>query len=148
MLTRWDPWREMEGLQRGINRLFDESSSARTQGQEGAAGAMWAPAVNTYEDKDAFLLSCDLPGMDQKDVKLNLDNNMLTISGTRKLEHEDKRENYQRVECFFGTFSRSFTLPATVDAAKIDASMENGVLTIRLPKQEESKPKQIAIKVK
>jgi HSP20 family protein len=147
MLKRWDPFREMEGLQRGINRLFDDASSARAQGQEGA-GAMWAPAVNTYEDKEAFLLSCDLPGMDQKDVKLNLDNNLLTISGTRKLEHEDKRENYQRVECFFGTFSRSFTLPATVDAGKIEASMENGVLSIRLPKQEESKPKQISIKAK
>jgi HSP20 family protein len=147
MLARWDPIREMEGLQRSINRLFDDASSARRQGQEGAT-AMWAPAVNTYEDKDAFLLSCDLPGMDQKDVKLNLDNNMLTIFGTRRLEHEDKRENYQRVECLFGTFNRSFTLPATVDAGKIEAKMENGVLKIRLPKREESKPKQIDIKVK
>jgi HSP20 family protein len=147
MLVRFDPFSEMDSLQRSINRLFDDASTTRRPGRE-AADAVWVPAVNTYEDKDAFLISCDLPGMDQKDVKLNLDNNTLTISGTRKLEHEDKRENYQRVECVFGTFSRSFTLPATVDGGKIEASMENGVLTIRLPKREESKPKQIDIKIK
>lgn len=147
MLVRFDPFSEMDSLQRSINRLFDDAGTARRPGRE-AADAVWMPAVNTYEDKEAFLISCDLPGMDQKDVKLNLDNNTLTISGTRKLEHEDKRENYQRVECLFGTFSRSFTLPATVDSGKIEASMQNGVLTIRLPKKEESKPKQIDIKIK
>ena len=147
MLVRFDPFSEMDSLQRSINRLFDDAGTARRPARE-AADAVWMPAVNTYEDKEAFLISCDLPGMDQKDVKLNLDNNTLTISGTRKLEHEDKRENYQRVECVFGTFSRSFTLPATVDSGKIEASMQNGVLTIRLPKKEESKPKQIDIKIK
>lgn len=146
MLVRWDPFSEMDSLQRSINRLFDDAGPSRRQAREGAE-AMWSPAVNTYEDKDAFVLSCDLPGMDQKDVKLNLDNNMLTISGTRKLEHEDKRENYQRIECVFGTYSRSFTLPATVNTEKVEASMKNGVLKIRLPKREESMPKQIDIKV-
>jgi len=146
MLVRWDPFSRMDSLQRSINRLFDDVSS-RGRDERQAADAVWEPPVNTYEDKDAFLLSCDLPGMDQKDVKLNLDNNMLTISGTRKLEHEDKRENYQRIECVFGTFSRSFTLPATVDTEKVEANMKNGVLMIRLPKREESKPKQIEIKV-
>ena len=145
MLVRWDPFGEIDTLQRGINRLFDDAASGRRERREGTE-AMWAPAVNTYEDKDAFVLSCDLPGMDQKDIKINLDNNTLTISGTRKLEHEEKRENYQRVECVFGTFSRSFTLPATVDTDKIEANADKGVLKIRLPKREESKPRQIAIK--
>lgn len=145
MLVRWDPFTEIDSLQRSINRLFDESGSARKQ-PGGAGDAVWAPAVNTFEDKDAFLLSLDLPGMSQKDIKINLDNNTLTISGTRKLEHEDKKENYQRIECVFGTFSRSFTLPATVDVEKIDAKVDNGVLRIRLPKREESKPRQIEIK--
>jgi HSP20 family protein len=145
MLVRWDPFGEIDTLQRSVNRLFDDAASGRRERREGTE-AMWAPAVNTYEDKDAFVLSCDLPGMDQKDIKINLDNNTLTISGTRKLEHEDKRENYQRVECVFGTFSRSFTLPGTVDTDKIEANVEKGVLKIRLPKREESKPRQISIK--
>lgn len=147
MLVRWDPFSEIDTLQRSINRLFDDAGTARRQRRE-AADAVWAPAVNTYEDKDAFLLSLDLPGIDQKDVKINIDNNTLTISGTRKLEHEEKKENYQRIESLFGTFSRSFTLPATVDAEKIDANVDSGVLKIRLPKREESKPRQIEIKVR
>jgi HSP20 family protein len=145
MLVRWDPFSDIDTLQRSINRLFDDAGSARKE-RPGSADAVWAPPVNTYEDKDAFLLSCDLPGMDQKDIRINLDNNTLTISGTRKLEHEEKKENYQRVECVFGTFTRSFTMPATVDAERIEANMVNGVLKIRLPKREESKPRQIAIK--
>ena len=144
MLTRWDPFREIDSLQRGINRLFDEAGSTRRD----VSDAVWVPAVNTLEDKDSFTISCDLPGMEQKDVKVNLDNNVLTISGTRTLENEEKRDNYQRIECACGTFSRAFTLPRTVDEGKIEANMEKGVLKIRLPKREESKPKQIAIKVK
>jgi len=147
MLTPWDPFSQMNTLQRSINRLFDEAGQGRTQGRE-APDAIWAPAVNTYEDKEAFVLSCDLPGLDQKDVNLKLDRDTLTISGTRKLEHEDQKENYQRVECVFGTFSRSFTLGPTIDVDKIEAHMENGVLKIRLPKREESKPKQISIKAR
>jgi len=147
MLVRWDPFSEIDSLQRGINRLFDEAASGRqTKGKP--TEALWAPTVNTLEDKDAFLLSCDLPGVDQKDVKLSLDNDTLTISGTRKLEHEEKKQNYQRIESYFGAFARSFTLPAVVDPAKVEANMENGVLKIRLPKREESKPKQIEIKGK
>ncbi len=147
MLMRWEPFSEVDALQRSINRLFDEAFSGRRVRQEGGE-AMWTPPVNTYEDKDAFTLYIDLPGVDQKAVKLNLDNNTLTISGTRRLEHEEERENYQRIESVYGNFSRAFTLPATVDTDKVEAHMENGVLTIRLPKREEVKPKQIEIKGK
>ena len=147
MLTRWDPFSQLESLQRGINRLFDDAAVGRSK-RQGTDEVIWAPAVNTYEDKNEFVLFCDLPGVLQKEVKLKVENDILTLSGTRKLDHEDKRENYQRIECVFGTFSRSFTLPATVDPGKIDASMNKGVLTIRLPKREESKPKQIEIRGK
>jgi len=147
MLVRWDPISDIDTLQRNINRLFGDVSSSRRERQEGA-GAMWTPPVNSYEDKEAYTLTCDLPGMNQKDVKVNFDKDTLTISGTRKLEHEDKRENYQRIECAFGTFSRSFTVPATIDSETIEANMENGVLKVLLPKREESKPKQISIAVK
>lgn len=147
MRVRWDPFSDIDSLQRSINRLFDDAgSSGKSRGE--TADAVWAPPVNTFEDKDAFLLALDLPGLAQKDIKINLDNNTLTISGNRKLEHEDKKENYQRIECVFGTFSRSFTLPATVDAEKIEANMDSGVLRVRLPKREESKPRQIEIQAK
>lgn len=144
MLARWNPLSEMDSLQRSVNRLFDDAVSEGRQGRR--ADAMWVPPVDIYEDKDAITLLCDLPGMDQNDVKLNLDNNILTISGTRKAANEENRENYQRIECVSGPFNRSFTLPATVDAEKVEADMDRGVLKIRLPKREESKPRQIAIK--
>jgi len=145
-MIRWDPVQEMDLLQRDINRLFNDTTAPRRE-RSGSAEAMWAPAVNSYEDKDAFTLSFDLPGIDPGDVKVNLDKDVLTIAGTRKLENEAKRENYQRIECAFGSFSRSFTLPATVNAERIEARLENGVLKVRLPKREESKPKQIDIRV-
>jgi len=145
MIVRWDPFREIDSLHRGINRLFDDASSSK-RGKADAQDAVWAPAVNTLEDKDAFLLSCDLPGMRQEDVKLSLDSDTLTVSGTRRLEQEDRRENYHRIESVHGAFSRSFTLPSIVDTEKVEAHMENGVLKIRLPKKEESKPRQIAIR--
>lgn len=147
MLVRWNPLSEVDSLQRRINRLFEDADSTTKEGR-GTPDAVWAPAVNSYEDTDAFLLSCDLPGMDQKDIRINLDNHTLTVSGTRKLEHEEKKENYQRIECIFGTFSRSFALPATVNVEKIEATMDCGVLKLRLPKREESKPRQIEIKAK
>jgi HSP20 family protein len=147
MMVRWSPLSEFDTLQRNINRLFNDVSSSKSERQEGP-DAMWAPPVNTYEDKEGYTLYCDLPGMNQKDVKVNLDKDTLTISGTRKLENEENRESYQRIECAFGTFNRSFSLPGTIDSEKIDANMENGVLKVRLPKREESKPKQISISIK
>lgn len=144
MMVRWDPVRELDALQQDVNRLFTDAFAGR-RGRRGETDALWTPAVNAFEDKDAFVLSCDLPGLTREDVKLNLDNSTLTVSGTRKLEHEDNREGYQRVECVFGAFNRSFTLPSTVAAEKVEASMEDGVLRIRLPKREESKPRQIEV---
>jgi len=109
---------------------------------------MWAPPVNTYEDNEGYTLFCDLPGISQEEVKLSLDAETLSISGARKLDHESRREVYTGIECAFGTFARSFTLPGIVDVDKIQATMKNGVLKIHLPKREESKPRQIEIKVR
>jgi len=147
MVLRFDPFGEMSTLQRSINRLFDDAGTGRGKGAP-APVAVWTPAVNTYEDKDGFVLTCDLPGLDQQDVNLKLDNHTLSITGTRRLEHEKNRESYHRVECVFGTFARSFSLPAEVDTARIEASMKNGVLTVRLPRREETKPKKLDIQIK
>jgi len=146
MLVRWNPLRELDSLHSEIDRLFGESSQARATGR--GELAVWTPNVDIYEDKEGIAISVDLPGIVQKDVRLNIDNNVLTLSSDRKLEHEDKKDNYHRIERFYGTFSRSFSLPNTVNTEKVDAHMENGVLKIYLPKREEAKPKQIEIKVK
>lgn len=147
MLVRWDPFREMETLHGEIERLFDQAlGRPLLRGEE--RGAAWMPNVDIHEDKDGINISADLPGMTQKDVQVNIDNNVLTLSGERKLDREDKRDNYHRIERFYGKFSRSFSLPNTVDTDKVEAHMENGVLRIHLPKREEAKPRQIEIKVK
>jgi len=147
MLVRWNPLRDLESLHGEIDRLFDEAvGRPLTRGETRAP--TWVPTVDIHEDPDGINISADLPGMTQKDVKLNIDNNVLTLSGERKLERENKKENYHRVERYYGNFSRSFSLPNTVNTEKVEAHMDNGVLKIHLPKREEAKPKQIEIKVK
>jgi HSP20 family protein len=148
MLVRWNPFKELESLHSEIDRLFGESFPSRTGGRGEIAGFGWTPHVDIFEDREAIDITVDLPGIEQKDVKLNIDNNVLTLSGERKLERENKKDNYHRMERFHGTFSRSFSLPNTVNAEKVDAHMEHGVLKIHLPKREEAKPKLIDIKVK
>jgi len=146
MILRWGPLSDIHALHRGANPASRDATSGRPQTE--AANAMWAPPVNTYEDNEGYTLFCDLPGIAQEEVKLSLDEEILSISGTRKLDHDNRREIYTGIECAFGTFARSFTLPAIVDAEKIQATMKNGVLKIHLPKREESKPKQIEIKIR
>lgn len=144
-LINTDPFREFMELQRDLNRLF-EGSLPRTS-QEGTAINAWMPAVDIYEDTDAFLLKVELPEVNKDEVKVNLDDNRLSISGERKVEHEDKREGYHRVERSYGQFYRSFTLPPNVNAEAISAEFKDGVLRLTLPKREEAKPKQINVKV-
>jgi HSP20 family protein len=106
----------------------------------------WVPAVDIYEtDAHELMIKAELPEMKREDIGVTFENNVLTIRGERRLEQEAKRENFQRMERQYGTFSRSFTLPATVDGSKISASYKDGVLTIRLPQREEARPKQIAV---
>lgn len=139
-----DPFRELFDLQRDINQLFDASFSAP---REDVALKAWTPAVDVYEDENAFLIKLELPEVNREDVKVSLNENTLSISGERRVENEQKRENYHRVERSYGQFYRSFTLPPNVDTADIKAEFKDGMLRLTLPKKEEAKPKQIEVKV-
>lgn len=138
-LVRWNPFGDLENIHRAMDRYFEGS------GFEGEAH--WTPRVDIFEDDKAYNISVELPGMDQKDVHVNLENKVLSISGERKLEQEKKKDGYARVERFYGSFSRSFYLPDGVDQEKIEAKMDKGVLHVALPKSDEVKPKQIEVKV-
>jgi HSP20 family protein len=129
-----------------MNRLFHDFWGGRSAADEALACA-WTPAVDILEEEDAYTVSMALPGLSQGDVKVGIENNTLTISGERKLDKEDKRDDYARIEQFYGTFSRSFTLPNTIDASKVEAHMDKGVLKVVLPRREEARPKSIEVKV-
>lgn len=144
MLVRWDPFKEIERLQKEINRIFDNSMNTN---KEHAMG-VWYPAVDIYEDPERVVISADLAGIDPRDVELNIEGDTLTIKGERKFEHEDKKDNYVRVERAYGTFMRTFTIPEYVDKDKISAEYEKGMLNITLPKKPESQPKKIKVSVK
>ena len=144
MMNR-DPWNELFDLQTSINQLFDQSFGQSSQ--TGAALNTWTPAVDVYEDENAFLIKVDLPEINKEDVKVNLNENVLALTGERRFEHEDKREGYHRVERTYGQFYRSFTLPPNVNTEAISAEFRDGVLRLTLPKREEAKPKQIEVKI-
>jgi HSP20 family protein len=140
-LVRWDPARELATMEIDrLNRMFSE-----LWGGEGL-GRGWAPAVDIYETEDRELvLKAELPDMKREDIHVTFENNVLTIKGERKLAEDVKRENVQRMERYYGSFTRSFTLPATVDGTRITAAYKDGVLSIRLPQREEARPKQITV---
>jgi HSP20 family protein len=142
MLTRWEPFRDLARIQDEMSRLFGEERLLR-QGES----VGWTPACDIYEDEDGVTLRFELAGVDPKTVDIQFENGVLTIRGERKLERADKRENYHRVELAYGTFTRSFSLPATVDPEKIHAESKDGVLSVRLPKKAEAKPRSIQVKV-
>ena len=144
-LMRVDPFRELFDLQRSINELFD--SSMNQSADEGSALSTWTPVVDVYEDNDSFLIKVELPEVKREDVKVNLNDNILSLTGERRFENEDKREGYHRVERSYGQFYRSFTLPPNVNAEGINAEFKDGVLRLTLPKKEEAKPKQIEVNI-
>lgn len=141
-IVSYDPFRNVRTLQNEINRLFDAD-------RDDGVGSMapWALKVDIKEDQDHIMLKADIPGMKQEDISVNVENNTLTISGERKFEQEEKRDDYHRVERSYGRFSRSFQLPNTTDLSKIDADYKAGVLTVTLPKLPEAKPRAIEVKV-
>lgn len=140
-----DPFREFVQLQHDINRLFEGNVSKTSQ--DDVALNAWTPAVDIYEDTEAFLVKIELPEVPKEDVKVSLDDNKLSISGERKFENEDRREGYHRVERTYGQFYRSFTLPPNVNVEAIGAQFKDGVLRLTLPKKEEAKPKQIDVQI-
>jgi HSP20 family protein len=150
-ITRWEPFRELTTLQDRMNRLFQDTwtNPGRTAAQEGEAllSGSFVPPVDVYEDDHNITLKMEVPGIDQKDIDIRLENNVLSVCGERKPEKEEKEENFQRVERRYGAFTRSFTLPNTVDTENVSADYENGVLKVSLSKRAEAKPKQIKINI-
>lgn len=142
MTTRWEPFREIARLQDEMSRLLENRYS-----YNGTESVGWAPSVDIYEDEDGVTLRAELAGVDPAGVDVRFENGVLTLRGERKLDKEDKRENYHRVELAYGTFTRSFALPGTVDAEKIRAESKNGILSIFVPKRAEAKPRAIQVKV-
>ena len=141
-IVRWEPARELASMEIDrLNRMFSDF-----YGETFSRG--WVPAVDIYEtDQHEVVLKAELPDLKREDINLTFENGVLTLRGERKFEQEVKKENFQRIERHHGSFSRSFTLPNTVDAGQISASYKDGMLTIRLPQREEAKPKQIAVNV-
>src|SRR5579872_4633108 len=144
VLTRWDPFREFSTLQDRMNRLFQQSYG---DNQEALTTSTFAPAVDVYEDQNNITLKIEVPGIEEKDIDVRIENNTLTVHGERKFEKEEKEENYRRVERQYGSFTRSFTLPNTVDSESVSANYDKGVLKIKLAKKAEAKPKQIKVNV-
>lgn len=144
-LVRFSPSSELRRMQREIDRLFDDVFPTRTENGEGTA-AVWAPRADVSETEDAYVLHLDAPGLKKDDFNISWQDGVLTVSGDRKWEDNEERENYVRIERSFGHFFRSFTLPNTVKSDGITGSYNEGVLTIRVPKAEESKPRRIEIK--
>ncbi|MEX0601940.1 MAG: Hsp20/alpha crystallin family protein [Bacteroidota bacterium] len=154
-LIRWNPTRELSpwhsdlfGMQREINRLFDGVFRGGVQNDESFGMSLWTPAVDITEHDSDYVVKVELPGVSNDDVKITLESNVLTIRGEKKQETEAQDENYRRTERSYGSFQRSFTLPTTVKNDRIEAVYKDGILTVTLPKAEESKPKQIEVKVK
>jgi HSP20 family protein len=146
VLTRWEPFREVSTLQDRINRVFRDSYTGASQ-DDSLTTSSFTPAVDVYEDEHKVTLKIEVPGIDEKDIDVRLENNTLTVHGERKIEKEEKEENYRRVERQYGSFTRTFTLPQTVDSENVTASYDKGVLNISLPKKAEAKPKQIKVNV-
>jgi HSP20 family protein len=143
-IVRWEPLRELGSLQTEMNRLFNTVFDTPTAGNGGAM-RRWMPAMDLIETDEHFVLRADLPGMDEDDIKIELEDGTLTVSGERKAEHESKHEGYYRVERAFGGFSRSLALPKGVDPENVNASFDRGVLEVRIPKPAERKPRRIEI---
>ncbi len=141
-LVRWDPVRELDSLQGDMNRLFDRFFEGRSAN---GTSRRWIPAMDLVETDDHLVLRGDLPGMTEDDVDIEIKDNILTVSGERKSESEQSAEGYHRVERAFGRFSRSLTLPPGVDAERVDAKFEDGVLEVRIPKPAEAKPTRVQI---
>jgi len=140
-LVRWNPISELAGLEiERLNRMFSDIYVEQTQA--------WVPPVDIYENDDhEVVIKAELPDMKKEDIHVTFENNVLTLAGERRQDESTRREQFQRLERRHGSFSRSFTLPASVDASNIAATYKDGVLTVRLPRREEAKPKQIAISV-
>jgi len=141
-LVRWDPFRELTALQTEVNRLF-----SRAGGGDVAERQSWTPSIDVIETDETIKLKAELAGMDPKDISIEVQDNVLTVSGERRFEEEVKEDKYYRIERRYGSFSRSLALPQTVQEDGIEAKYENGVLEVVVPKAEIAKPKKIQVAI-
>src|SRR6516162_2163742 len=145
-ILRWEPFRDLLAMQHRMDRLFNElGRDAPLYREEAASLSRWAPTADVYETGDNIVVKAELPGVDPKDLEVRIEDNTLFLKGERKLEKEVKEENYHRIERSYGSFTRSFALPSSVDADKTSAEYKDGVLTLTMPKREEAKRKTIKI---
>jgi HSP20 family protein len=142
-VTRWDPFREVAALQNRVNSLFQDMN----QGEAPLSTSSFVPAVDVYEDEKAVVLKLEVPGVEEKDLDVSVENHTLTVKGERKFEKEEKEENFHRIERRYGSFFRAFTLPSTVDTENVHASYNAGVLKLELKKKPEAQPKQIKVNI-
>ena len=145
-IVRYNPFRDLHTIQEQMNRLLDLAWNRET-GEELKDG-IWQPAVDIYEDATSVTIKAELPDVEQKDVEVKIEDNTLILRGERKLDQSVRKENYHRIERYYGSFQRSFALPQTIDQDKVKASCDKGVLTIILPKREETRPKQIKVEIR
>jgi len=143
-IIRWDPFRDVVTLRERMNKLFEDMAASRGE-EKDLATSSWAPAVDIYETEGEVVLTAEIPGIEEKDIEIKVEDNSLTLRGERKFEKETKEDNYHRIERAYGSFFRSFTLPSYVDQDKIEAEHENGILKVRMPKRAELKPRKVKI---
>ena len=144
-IIRWDPFRDMVTLREKMNRVFEDVFTGRTEEGKNFKTSTWAPSVDIFETEGELVLTAEVPGIDEKDIEIKVEDNTLTLKGERKFEKETKEENYHRIERSYGSFYRAFTLPNSIDPAKIQATHENGVLKITMPKRSELQPRKVKI---
>jgi len=143
-ITRWDPFRDVLALQNRVNSLFRDFSEG---GDNALTTASFVPAVDIYEDNQKVVLKLEVPGVEEKNLDVRVENHTLTVKGERKFESEEKEQNFHRIERRYGSFFRAFTLPSTVDTEHVDAKYTAGVLKLELKKKPEAQPKQIKVNV-
>ena len=154
ILTRWEPfkghldrWKELEDMEKRLSTYLARPTVRAEAGKEAMTVAEWSPLVDITEDEKEYLIKADLPEVKKEDVKLTVQDDVMSISGERKYEKEEKGKKYHRVERAYGSFMRSFTLPEDADGSKVSAEYKDGVLKVHLPKSEKAKPKSIEVKV-
>lgn len=146
-LIRWDPFRDLVSLQERINKLFEDNILRTRSGVDAMDAGVWSPPVDIFETTESIVLKAELPGLDKKNIHIEVKDNVLTLTGERTFDKTIKEENYHRMERCYGSFIRSFTLPSSVDKDKVKARFKDGILEVSLPKSEKAKPKQITVEV-
>lgn len=146
-LVKWDPFRELEDVTNRLNRIFGQSLARGESGQNMLAVADWAPSVDISETDNAYLIKGEIPGVKKEDVKVTIQDGMLTIQGERRQEKEEKGKKFHRIECSYGSFARSFRVPSDADESSVKAEFKDGMLNVTLAKSEKAKPKSINVSV-